>query len=159
MKKTTGSQLESALKIWVQVKATNDSIEIDLGKKKPAQFESKEQELEWDRTSAKNALKFKQLVESGQFIPDEIRQKLENKLKRTPEEEQILKQGLELANHREKVTAFFRAKIFSNVSPDSLQSFSLLIRCVGSRWSRKSLSSTWPSAWRCTIKSLRWSGA
>lgn len=90
-------------KIWVQVSSTGDSIEIDLDKKKPQSFDSKEQEIEWDRQSAKNALKFKDLVESGQFIPDEIFKKLEAKVKRTPEEEEILRQALEISNFNEKV--------------------------------------------------------
>lgn len=93
-------------KLWVNVKATSDSIEIDLDKNRPFTFDSKEQEIEWDRKMAKEALKLKELVESGQLIPDEIRKRLEAKVNRTPEEEAILTQGLEIANHNEKVLTF-----------------------------------------------------
>ena len=77
--------------MWVQIKATSDSIEINMDKDRPIQFESKAHEVEWDRVAAKNALRLKKLVESGQFIPPEILQKLEAKANRTPEEEAILK--------------------------------------------------------------------
>jgi hypothetical protein len=70
--------------MWVQVKATSDTVEISLDKNKPVSFNSKEAEIEWDKQTARNALKFKELVETGQFIPDEIRQKLEAKTNRRP---------------------------------------------------------------------------
>ncbi|TRY68419.1 hypothetical protein TCAL_02503 [Tigriopus californicus] len=89
-------------KMWVQVKATGDMIEINLDKDRPVTFESKEAEIQWEKVTAKNALKFKDKVESGQFIPDEIRKKLEQKLNRTPEEEEILRKERELSNKKEK---------------------------------------------------------
>lgn len=89
--------------MWVQVKATGDMIEINLDKDRPVSFESKEAEIQWEKVTAKNALKFKDKVESGQFIPDEIRKKLEQKLNRTPEEEEILRKERELSNKKEKV--------------------------------------------------------
>ena len=92
-----------ARKLWVQVKATGETLEIDMDKTRPSTFESKEAEVEWERETAKNALKFKQLVESGQHIPEEIKQKLQAKINRTPEEDEILRQGLMLANRKEKV--------------------------------------------------------
>eukprot|EP00095_Tigriopus_kingsejongensis_P002731 maker-scaffold226_size249562-snap-gene-1.18 protein:Tk02731 transcript:maker-scaffold226_size249562-snap-gene-1.18-mRNA-1 annotation:"PREDICTED: hypothetical protein LOC100741236" len=90
-------------KMWVQVKATGDMIEINLDKDRPLAFESKEAEIQWEKVTAKNALKFKEKVESGQFIPDEIRKKLEQKLNRSPEEEEILKKERELGNKKEKI--------------------------------------------------------
>ncbi|XP_059093982.1 PC4 and SFRS1-interacting protein-like [Tigriopus californicus] len=90
-------------KMWVQVKATGDMIEINLDKDRPVTFESKEAEIQWEKVTAKNALKFKDKVESGQFIPDEIRKKLEQKLNRTPEEEEILRKERELSNKKEKI--------------------------------------------------------
>ena len=47
-------------------------------------------QVQWERATANNALKFKESVESGQFIPEEIRKKLEQKVNRTPQEEEIL---------------------------------------------------------------------
>jgi hypothetical protein len=89
--------------MWVQVKATSDTVEISLDKNKPVSFNSKEAEIEWDKQTARNALKFKELVETGQFIPDEIRQKLEAKTNRSPQEEEILKNEKLLSNRKEKV--------------------------------------------------------
>jgi hypothetical protein len=63
-------------------------------------------EVEWDRQTIKNALRFKHLVETGQFIPNEILQKLEAKANRTPEEEDILKHNIEISNIKEKVRLF-----------------------------------------------------
>eukprot|EP00096_Caligus_rogercresseyi_P006548 TRINITY_DN2306_c0_g1_i1.p1 TRINITY_DN2306_c0_g1~~TRINITY_DN2306_c0_g1_i1.p1 ORF type:complete len:729 (+),score=300.56 TRINITY_DN2306_c0_g1_i1:291-2477(+) len=80
-------------KMWVEVKSTGDMIEINLDQDKPSAFESKEAELQWEKTTARNALKFKERVESGDFIPDEVRIKLQEKLNRTEEEERILKKA------------------------------------------------------------------
>jgi len=90
-------------KMWVQIKATSDCIEINMDKDRPAFFESRDLEVEWDRQTAKNALRFKHLVETGQFIPNEILQKLEAKANRTPEEEDILKHNIEISNIKEKM--------------------------------------------------------
>ena len=49
-------------KMWVQVKATGDVVEINLDKDRPISFESKDAELQWDRATAKNALKLKEKV-------------------------------------------------------------------------------------------------
>jgi len=89
-------------KMWIQIKATSDSIEINMDKDKP-NFESQVEEVEWDRETAKNALRFKKLVETGQYIPNEILKKLESKINRTPEEEDILKHNIELSNIKEKM--------------------------------------------------------
>lgn len=90
-------------KMWVQIKATSDAIEINMDKDRPVSFESKAHEVEWDRLTAKNALRLKHLVETGQFIPAEILQKLEAKANRTPEEEDILKHNIEISNIKEKM--------------------------------------------------------
>ena len=89
-------------KVWVQFKATGDTIEINPDKSKPQNL-SKEDEIEWERSASKNILKYKNLVESGQLIPCEIRQKLESKTNRTPQEEEILRNEKILCNKREKV--------------------------------------------------------
>ena len=89
-------------KVWVQFKATGDTIEINPDKSKPQNL-SKEDEIEWERSASKNVLKYKNLVESGQLIPCEIRQKLESKTNRTPQEEEILRNEKLLSNKREKV--------------------------------------------------------
>jgi len=94
---------KSDRKMWVQIKATSDSIEINMDKDRPLSFESGADEVEWDRIAAKNALRLKKLVESGQYIPPEILQKLQSKVNRTPEEEAILKHNIEISNIKEKV--------------------------------------------------------
>ncbi len=67
-------------------------------------FDSKDSEIQWERATAKNALKFKEKVESGEFIPDEVRRKIEEKTQRTPEEEEILRKEKESAARKEKVS-------------------------------------------------------
>jgi len=94
---------KSDRKMWVQIKATSDSIEINMDKDRPLSFESGADEVEWDRIAAKNALRLKKLVESGQYIPPEILQKLQSKVNRTPEEEAILKHNIEISNIKEKM--------------------------------------------------------
>jgi len=94
---------KSDRKMWVQIKATSDSIEINMDKDRPLSFESRADEVEWDRIAAKNALRLKKLVESGQYIPPEILQKLQSKVNRTPEEEAILKHNIEISNIKEKM--------------------------------------------------------
>ncbi len=67
-------------------------------------FDSREEEIQWERATAKNALKFKEKVESGEFIPDAVRRKIEEKLQRTPEEEAILRKEKQTAIKKEKVS-------------------------------------------------------
>lgn len=90
-------------KMWVQVKATGDMLEINLDKDRPVKFDSKDAEVQWERATANNALKFKESVESGQFIPEEIRKKLEQKSNRTPQEEEILQKEKQMQSRKEKV--------------------------------------------------------
>ena len=60
-------------------------------------------QVQWERATANNALKFKESVESGQFIPEEIRKKLEQKVNRTPQEEEILQKEKQMQSRKEKV--------------------------------------------------------
>ena len=89
--------------MWCVVKATGDSVEINLDKDRPFKFDSQEAELQWERATAKNALKFKELVESGDFIPEIVVRKLEEKLHRSAEEEEILKNERRNSKRKEKI--------------------------------------------------------
>ena len=89
-------------KVWVQFMATGDTIGINPNKEKPNNLSS-EGEIEWERSASKNVLKYKNLVETGQLIPSKIRQILEAKTNRTPQEEEILRNEKILYNKREKV--------------------------------------------------------
>jgi len=90
-------------KVWVNVKDTGDVLEINLDKDRPAKFDSKDAEIQWEKATAKNALKFKQSVESGEFIPEDIKKKLEEKTNRTPQEQEVLNKEKTLAARKEKV--------------------------------------------------------
>lgn len=90
-------------KMWVKVKSTSDLIEINLDKSKPENFESKEAEVEWQMRTARNAIKFKNKVESGEFIPKEIRERLEQKEALTPKEKEMLKKEEALQKRKEKL--------------------------------------------------------
>ena len=98
-----GKGAKEPRKMWVQVKATGDMLEINLDHDRPANFDSKEAEVQWERATAKNALKFKEKVESGVFIPEEILKKLNDKVERTEQEEEILKKEKKLSLMNEKV--------------------------------------------------------
>ena len=79
---------------------------------RPVKFDSKDAEIQWEKATAKNALKFKQSVESGEFIPEEIRKKIEAKSVRTDKEEELLKKEKVLACRKEKVRKLIFEKIF-----------------------------------------------
>jgi len=99
----TSETVKDPRKMWVHVKATGDMLEIDLDRDRPISFESNDAEVQWERATANNALKFKESVESGQFIPEEIRKKLEQKVNRTPQEEEILQKEKQMQSRKEKV--------------------------------------------------------
>lgn len=101
-KKAAGAKAEPR-KMWVHVKDTGDMLEINLDKDRPVKFDSKDAEIQWDKATAKNAIKFKQSVESGEFIPEEIKRKIEAKTVRTEKEEELLKKEKVLAGRKEKV--------------------------------------------------------
>merc|ERR1711972_1241692 len=83
-------------KMWVKVKDTDDLIEINLDKDRPETFESNEARLEWEMASARKALKFKKRVESGEFIPPEIKKKLEEKEKMSEEDKVMVSKERQL---------------------------------------------------------------
>ena len=54
-------------KMWVCVKTSGELIEINLDRDRPISFDSKKSEIQWERASVNNFLKFKSVVESGNF--------------------------------------------------------------------------------------------
>ena len=94
---------KSPRKMWVEVMGTGDLVEIDVDKNKPS-FDSKEEEVKWEKQSANDAMKFKKKVESGQHIPAEVLTRIKSKSEKTPQEEEILRKEKEMSNHREKVS-------------------------------------------------------
>lgn len=101
--KSEKSEPKEPRKMWVKVKSTSDLIEINLDKEKPESFESKHAETEWEMATARNAIKFKNKVESGEFIPPEIRNKLMEKEILTPKEKEMLKKDEALQKRKEKL--------------------------------------------------------
>merc|ERR1711972_1077455 len=90
-------------KMWVKVKDTDDLIEINLDKDRPETFESNEAKIEWEMASARKALKFKKRVESGEFIPPEIKKKLEEKAKLSDEDKAVLDKEKQLEKRKNKL--------------------------------------------------------
>jgi len=90
-------------KMWVKVKNTDDLIEINLDKDRPESFESNEAKIEWEMASARKALKFKKRVESGEFIPPEIKKKLEEKEKLSVEDRAVLDREKQLEKRKNKL--------------------------------------------------------
>jgi len=90
-------------KMWVKVKDTDDLIEINLDKDRPESFDSNEAKMEWEMASARKALKFKKKVESGEFIPPEIKKKLEEKEKLSAEDKAVLEREKQLEKKKNKL--------------------------------------------------------
>jgi len=94
-------------KLWVKVKMTGDKIEINLDKNRPEKFDTEEDKIKWEMATARNALKFKKQVENGDFIPPEIKKKLEEKQAitggLTKEEMEILTKEKQLENRKDKL--------------------------------------------------------
>jgi len=85
------------------VKNTDDLIEINLDKDRPESFESNEAKLEWEMASARKALKFKKRVESGEFIPPEIKKKLEEKERMSEEDKVMVAKERQLERRKQKL--------------------------------------------------------
>jgi hypothetical protein len=51
--------------MWVRVLSSGDIVEINLDRDRPITFDSKDSEIQWERASAINALKFKSKAEGG----------------------------------------------------------------------------------------------
>jgi len=96
--------IEEPRKVWVKLVASGDLVEINLDKDKPARWDNSQQKLMWEQATARNALKFKQQVEGGMFIPEEVRKKLEEKTVLSPEEEQVIKRAAILAKRKKKLS-------------------------------------------------------
>jgi len=90
-------------KLWVKVKDTEDIIEINLDKDRPDTFESEDARIEWEMASARKALKFKKKVENGEFVPPEIKKRLEERASKTPEERERIDKERKLERSREKL--------------------------------------------------------
>jgi len=95
--------IEEPRKVWVKLVASGDLVEINLDRDKPARWESGHQKLQWELATARNALKFKQQVAGGAFIPEEVRKKLVEKTALAPEEEEVLRRAATLTKRRKKV--------------------------------------------------------
>ena len=100
-------------KMWVKVKDTDDVIEINLDKDRPESFSSNEAKLEWEMASARKALKFKRRVESGEFVPPEIKKKLEEREAMSEEDKAV--QGKEKLLEKRFVRNCYQ-NIFSKLS-------------------------------------------
>ena len=85
------------------MKNTDDLIEINLDKDRPESFESNEAKLEWEMASARKALKFKKRVESGEFIPPEIKKKLEEKERMSEEDKVMVAKERQLERRKQKL--------------------------------------------------------
>lgn len=96
--------IEEPRKVWVKLVASGDLVEINLDKDKPARWDNNQQKVMWEQATARNALKFKQQVEGGMFIPEEVRKKLEEKTVLSPEEEQVLKRAATLSKRKKKLS-------------------------------------------------------
>ena len=76
--------------MYVQVKGTEDVIEIDVDKNRPKSFASKQEANLWEEKTLREILKFKKLVEEGKYVPEEVVQRLEAKPNKTEEELEII---------------------------------------------------------------------
>ena len=81
--------IEDPRKVWVKLKASGDLVEINLNRDKPDQWENNTQKIQWELGTARNALKFREMVQSGKFIPAEVLKKVEGQTGLTEEETEI----------------------------------------------------------------------
>merc|ERR1712029_1085236 len=95
--------IEEPRKVWVKLVASGDLVEINLDRDKPARWESNTQKIQWELATARNALKFKEQVETGKYIPEEVRKKLEGQTDLTEEEKEICKRAAILTKRRKKL--------------------------------------------------------
>merc|ERR1711902_191282 len=65
--------IEDPRKVWVKLKSSGDLVEINLDRDKPERWESNAQKVQWELATARNALKLKEQVEGGKYIPEELR--------------------------------------------------------------------------------------
>jgi len=95
--------IEEPRKVWVKLKSTGDLVEINLDRDKPERWESNTQKIQWELATARNALKFKEQVETGKYIPEEVRKKLEGQTDLTEEEKEICRRAAILTKRRKKL--------------------------------------------------------
>jgi len=95
--------IEEPRKVWVKLKATGDLVEINLDRDKPERWESNVQKVQWELATARNAIKFKDQVEGGKYIPEEVMKKLEGQTELSPEEREVCKRAAVLVKRRNKI--------------------------------------------------------
>ena len=103
MSKAAEKIIEEPRKVWVKLKSSGDLVEINLDRDKPERWESNTQKIQWELATARNALKFKEQVETGKYIPEEVRKKLEGQTDLTEEEKEICKRAAILTKRRKKL--------------------------------------------------------
>jgi len=101
--------IEEPRKVWVKLKASGDLVEINLDRDKPERWESTAQKAQWELATARNAIKFKEQVESGKYIPEEVIRKLEGQIDLSPEEKEVCKRAAVLVKRRKKI-AFLKVE-------------------------------------------------
>jgi len=101
--------IEEPRKVWVKLKATGDLVEINLDRDKPERWESSAQKVQWELATARNAIKFKEQVESGKYIPEEVMKKLDGQTDLSPEEKEVCKRAAVLVKRRKKI-AFLKVE-------------------------------------------------
>lgn len=96
--------IEEPRKVWVKLKSSDDLVEINLDRDKPDKWENNAQKIQWELATARNALKFKDAVEGGKYIPEEVRRKLEGQTELTEEEKEICRRSAVLTKRKNKIT-------------------------------------------------------
>ena len=64
-------------KLYVQVKGTEDIIEIDVDKNRPKKFASNNEAEEWENKTLREILKYRKLIEEGKYVPEEVVNRLQ----------------------------------------------------------------------------------
>eukprot|EP00092_Neocalanus_flemingeri_P004329 GFUD01004654.1.p1 GENE.GFUD01004654.1~~GFUD01004654.1.p1 ORF type:complete len:485 (+),score=184.73 GFUD01004654.1:81-1457(+) len=95
--------IEEPRKVWVKLKASGDLVEINLDRDKPERWESNTQKIQWELATARNAVKFKEQVENGNYIPEEVMKKLEGQTELSPEEREVCRRAAVLVKRRNKI--------------------------------------------------------
>ena len=90
--------------MYVQVKGTDEVIEIDCHRNKPKNFKNLQEAKQWEANNMKKIYRFVKLVKEGKFVPNEIITKLQNKEDKTDDEIRFLARWKYLQVRVNKIT-------------------------------------------------------
>jgi len=109
-KRKPSNTTDNHRKLYVQVKGTDEMIEIDLDRNRPNFFSSKIEADKWEEKNLKEVLRFKKLVEEGKYVPEEVITRLQNKKSKTDDEVKLIEKWAVLQNDRKEKVEWLKTE-------------------------------------------------